>query len=175
MTKASILFLAAFCSFLKIPCHGNDRKTEWESKTERILEADTIVVQQNWYTRTPIWDLPKRLKQGKRYNKRYEKPISYEETKELLNYLVYDESRDSRELHGCRGLFQVEFIKDDELVFGFGYAHGKSSAPISKEDESKILSYLDSKGFLTNDWIEKERMMEDANQAAHTTPASAPR
>ncbi len=161
--KASTLVLSLAFLFVTSSVNGSEREQEWESNAEKILEADTIIVQLNWFTRVPIWDLPKRIKHGKFYNKRFEKDFPKEEAQTLLTLLSYDESRDSRTVCGCRGVFQVEFRKEKELVFGFGYAHGKTSAPISLESELKIFSYLDSKGFLTNEWIEKEREMEDAN------------
>lgn len=164
--KITLLLLAILTAHTASRAALDDRRERWEQSLAKLEGVDTIVVQQNLFTRIPIWNFPKRLiHKRSRYYKRFKEELSPEDAHLLIALLQYDESSKAAGAHGCRGLFQVEFLRDGEMEFGLGYAHGKFSAPISKEAETAILEYLDSRGFPTKGWVEAERAMEAAIMA----------
>ncbi|WP_234033688.1 hypothetical protein, partial [Pelagicoccus mobilis] len=96
------------------------------------------------------------------------------ESESLEGIISFEDPPQARALHLCRGTFNVEFIKNKEIVFRLNYAHGEFSAPLATESQEKLLSFLDSLGLPAEDWAKLEREQSTANQTSLTTPEAPP-
>lgn len=171
----SIVYIAFLILGIVIAPANSDLEFERELEGSRlnILSADTIAVQGTWIHRIPKHKIFERIAHGKyKAPEKVDESLNSEDIEKLDRIIEFEDSPKRIPACLCKGLFNVEFLKDGEVVFSMNYAHDRFSIPLTEFSQSNILEFIDALGLPAAKWAEASKKQPTANQAVDETSDS---